>query len=381
MNISQQLKIRRYWREILIFASALFLRLSYWAYKGTWAGGDAGSYREACTIWANNPLGIITAHKGIFYAGFTFPYCHILRLPGATADSWVLIQITLSALSCVIIYRTGRRLINETAGLFAAAGLVILYDMFLWTTLLYSTAMLTFAMVCSLWAFSRYHYSGSGPAKLALLTSFAFMSISHPFGPPIVLGWVLSDITPIGSSRRIFNHRIIPIGVGISSVGLLLYALERYGLAGRFYSGNIMYQTYSLPVQEASSFFEFIVTNHIYAVAIPIARMLLFFVPFVPRNSMARIIVNLSTYTPILIIAIYGAYRAWNDRRDLFRYFVMPGLMTVALTAVYIVSYDLRYRAVLGPPMVLLMGYELSERIPRHILPSKIRGDSQSNEM
>jgi len=373
MSSFREFSFRDYWKEILIFISALTLRVSYWAYKGTWAGGDAGAYRRACAIWAENPLGIVTAHKGIFYSGFTFPYCHVLSIPGATADWWVLIQITLSALGCVIVYRTGRRLMNETAGLFAAGGLVILYDTFLWTTLLYSTAMLTFAMICSLWAFSWYQDSGSLRAQAALLASFAFICVSHPFGAPIVLGWVLSDIMPLGSSRQIFSHRVIPTGVAVSSVGMLLYALDRYYLPARFYSGAVVYDGYAIPVQQASSFFEFIITNHIYAAAIPIARMTFFFAPFFPRNSTARIMVNLSTYTPILIIAIYGAYRTWTHRRDLFRYLVLPGIMSLALTAVYIVSWDLRYRAVLGPPMVLLMGYAVAEYIPKDILPKQLR--------
>lgn len=359
--------LRRYSKELTIFVSGLLLRAGYWLYSGTFRGGDWGSYSEACTLWANDPLGIITAHKGILYSGFTFPFCHVLSLPGTTADTWVMIQIVLSAAACVIIYRTGRLLIDETAGFIAGFGLVVLWDTWLWTTVLYSTAMLTFAMVITLWAFAHYHRSGSIYAKFGLFTAFALVSISHPFGPPIVIGWIIYEIWPNFApyGRRIFNHRIIPLMIGLSSFGLLSYAIERYWFPTRWYRGEVVYDdpTYSIPVEEASSFLDFVIVNHVYALAIPVARSLLFFVPFFPRHSFSHILLNLVTYTPILFVSIYGAYRAWFDRRDLFRYLVTPGIMMVGVTAIYTVSWDLRYRAVLGPSMVLLVGYVFSEHI------------------
>ncbi|WP_277542502.1 hypothetical protein [Haloarcula laminariae] len=79
---------------------------------------------------------------------------------------------------------------------------------------------------------------------------------------------------------------------------------------------------------------------------------------------MARSILNLATYTPMLLVAGYGAYRVWHERRELFRYLVTPALALVGITAVYTVSWDLRYRSVLGPCTVLLVGYVVSTRLP-----------------
>lgn len=359
--------LRQFLPEITIFGLALFLRVGYWLYAGTQFGGDWDGYSEACSIWATDPLGILTAHKGVLYAGFTFPFCQVLALPGTTVETWVLIQITLSALACVIVYRTGRILVDDTAGLVAGFGLAILWDTFLWTRTLYSTAMFTFAMVCCLWAFAHYQESGSWTTKLALFAAFGFLSITHPLGPPIVLGWLVYDVHPqfAAASRRLFEHRVVPAVASLSSVVLGVYAADRYWLPDRWYRGEVVYNdpTYSIPVQEAPTFIEFLVTNHVYAMAIPVARVLLFFVPFFPRNSLARIGLNLATYTPLLLAGSYGAYRVWDERRDLFRYLVTPAIVLLAITAVYTVSWDLRYRAVLGPSMVLLTGYVVSESV------------------
>ena len=356
-----------YIAEIAIFLLALLLRLGYWRYAGTQFGGDWSGYSEACTVWATDPLGILTAHKGILYAGFTLPFCQVLSLPATTVNTWVAIQIILSALACIVVYRTGRLLVDDTAGLVAGFGLAILWDTWLWTRTLYSTAMFTVAMVCCLWAFAHYQRSGSWPAKTALFAAFGFLSVTHPLGPPIVLGWVVYDVRPqfAAASRRIFTHRSIPAMASLSSLALGLYAANRYWLPDRWYRGEVVYNdpTYSIPVQEAPTFVEFLVTNHVYALAIPVARALLFFVPFFPRNSLARIGLNLVTYTPLLLIAGYGAYRVWHERRDLFRYLVTPAVVLLAITAVYTVSWDLRYRAVLGPCVVLLAGYIISENV------------------
>jgi 4-amino-4-deoxy-L-arabinose transferase-like glycosyltransferase len=260
------------------------LRIGYWVYRRTIRGGDWGGYSEACTVWATDPVGILSAHKGIFYAGFSFPFCQVLTLPGLTVDSWVMMQILLSSVACVIVYRTGRLLMNRTAGVVAGFGLVVLWDTWLWTTLLYSTAMMTFAMVCCLWAFARYHHSGSWRAKLLLLLSFGFLFVSHPMGPPIVLGWILYDIKPefAAASRRILKHRIIPAVAGLSSCALLAYAAYRYWLPSRWYQGEVIYNdpTYAIPVEEAPTLVGFLITNHIYAIAIPIARVLFYLFHF-----------------------------------------------------------------------------------------------------
>jgi hypothetical protein len=114
---------RRWLAPVAIFSVALILRLAYWAYKGTWRGGDWGGYSAACDLWATDPIGIVTAHKGIQYVGFTGPFCAVQSVPGATADTWVAIQITLSAFACVLVYWAAGELVDDRAGV--VAGLVL----------------------------------------------------------------------------------------------------------------------------------------------------------------------------------------------------------------------------------------------------------------
>jgi len=357
-------RIRRYVPAMTIFVLAFILRFGYWAYKGTSPGGDFSGYLAACEVWATNPLGIITAHKGIFYAGFTGPFCAVQALPGATVNMWVAIQITLSAVACLLVYDAGTRLINRRAGIVAGLTLTILWDTFLWTTLLISTATFTFAMALSLWGIAWYRDSPTRRRLVGVFAAFALLATAHPFGPPIIVGWIVWEATDrIDVDLRLFDHRTLPAVVGSLSILLLPYAATRYGILPRLYKGQVIANdpTYRIPVEAGSSLTEFLLTNHILVLAIPAARVGLFFVPFLPRNSIARIVLNLATFTPTLLVACYGTYLAWGDRPDLVRYLVTPAVVMLAITAMLFVSWDLRYRAVLGPPMALLVGYAASQ--------------------
>jgi hypothetical protein len=221
--------------------------------------------------------------------------------------------------------------------------------------------MLTLAMACTLWAFARYDAYGTGRSKTVLAICLCFLAVTHPLGGPIVFGWVISEtIPPLSTAgRRLFDSRLVPRLALVSPLALLPHAIQRRNLLSRWYIGEVVANdpTYAIPVEETSSLAEFLVSNHVLVVAIPIARVTLFFVPWFPRNSLARIAVNTATYLPILLVACYGAYLAWDDRPDLVRYLVTPAVVMLGVTALLFVSWDLRYRAVLGPPMAMLVGY------------------------
>lgn len=358
---------------VLLFVFAVLVRLGNWFVMGTALGGDWKAYQQACHLWWSNPIGILTAKKGVVYAGFTFPFCSITELPFTTVDTWVVIQILVSGLSVVLVYLTGASLMNRSAGTIAGIMLALLWDTFQWTTVLYSDAMFTFTIALALWVFTRYRQSGSRRVKIALLLSFGFVIITRPYGFPIVLGWIAYDIFPASRyvERPVFDTRL----VGLTGIALTVLAVpfivERYELFERWARGwtiiNDQTYVYNLPVTQDTSLVGFLVGNHVHLVVLAIIKLVFFFLPFLPRHSTMHILINAVTFVPVYLLGMAGLYLAWRNEKELFRYLATPILVTLAITAITFVSWDFRYRAPLGPPIALLAGYsatQLSSRLP-----------------
>jgi len=122
------------------------------AYRGTALGNDTNGYTRVCSTWFTDHIAALFAHKGIPYSGFTLPLCSVLSIPGATFDPWIALQIIISALGCVLIYRIGTELIDYRAGLLAGVALAVLWDTFLWDVYVLSDSLFTFGMIIVLWA-------------------------------------------------------------------------------------------------------------------------------------------------------------------------------------------------------------------------------------
>lgn len=358
-----QNRITQYRTELLLFFLAALARFGYWILSGTTHGGDFGAYSAACNIWFTNPVGIITAHKGIVYAGFTLPFCSVYSLPFTTIETWIILQMLVSALGVVLVYRTGTLLINWNAGLVAGLALAVLWDTFQWTTVLYSDAMFTFAMILCLWTFARYREYGTTRARAEPLLALGFFAVTRPFGFPIVIGWIVYEVWPSNEfvDAQIFARNWIPIGSLALIVLSIPLIIKRRNLVEKWSRGWIVVNdatyTYALPSPNEGSLLGLIIANHVHVLVLAAAKVVMFFAPFVPRHSTFHILVNIVTYVPIVGVGLVGAYLVWRNRPDLFRYLVTPILVTLAITALTFVSCDFRYRAPLGPVFALLAGY------------------------
>lgn len=356
-------RLSRYRTELFLFLVAVLARGSYWAVNGTFPGGDWNAYRAACELWWTDPVAILTARKGVVYSGFTLPFCSVYGLPFTTVDTWVVLQIAISALGVVLIYRAGTILMNRTAGIVAGLALAVLWDTFQWTVVLYSDAMFTFAMAFCLWAFARYHQFGTTRSKVLLIFGFGFLTVSRPFGFPIVVGWILYEMWP--SSRfvdvRIFARKWIPIGSAAMAVAAIPWVIDRYHLVNTWSEGAVVINdptyAYQLPSPNEGSMLGLVIANHIHVLVLAAYKVVMFFAPFLTRHSMIHIVANVVTYIPIVGLGLVGAVLVWRNRPDIFRYAVTPILVTLLITAVTFVSWDFRYRAPLGPAFALLAAY------------------------
>jgi hypothetical protein len=313
-----------------------------------------------------DPLSAAFAHKGILYSGFTVPLCGILSISGATFDTWVGIQMFLSALGCVLICVIGTKLVDFRAGVTAGFALALLWDTFQWDVYVLSDSLFVFGIVLVLGSLTWHHHNRTALSRLAVFVTMGYLMLSRPHGFPLVAGWVLYDLFPQGDKRRLdlFKTRIVPLLSSIGVVAAIPYAISRYELVDIMQVGWIVINDpnyiYPFISESGDGGLWFVLTNihHIFVMAV--LKTVLFFAPLLPRQSTTHIVINLLTYLPILLIGFIGLLNAWREDYHLFRMWATPVLVLVAITAVTFVSWDFRYRAPLGPVFALGFGYALS---------------------
>lgn len=348
-----------------IFAFALLARLGFWAYNGTIVGND--DYSQVCSLWFSDPVAGLFAHKGILYAGFTVPRCAFLQLPGTTAQGWIAVQILLSAVGCVLLYRIGVALVDFETGLFAGVALAVLWDTFFWDVSTLSDSLFTFALVLAAWSLVNYSRNPSTRNRIGAFVALGYLAITRPHGIAFVLGWLAFDLFPVGSDRRLglFSGRLVPgIPFALAPAGLP-YVVERYDLVDVWQSGWIVIFdsslfVYDFPTQGDPGFVEFAVGNVHHVFVMGVLKVVFFFAPFVPRHSLVHILINAVTMLPVYVLGFAGMVRARRRCYPLFRLCIGPVVGILIVTAVTFVSYDFRYRAPVGPLFALACGYFLS---------------------
>ncbi|MDS0282270.1 glycosyltransferase family 39 protein [Haloarcula onubensis] len=357
----------RYWfGPLLIFAVGLTARTAYWLYKGTSLGRDTSVYTDVCSLWVADPASALVAKKGVLYSGFTLPLCGFLSIPGMTYDHWVGFQILLSALSCVVVYQIGSKLVDDRTGLVAGLALALLWDTFNWDVYVLSDSLFTAGMVFVLWALMWHHHTRGWQSRAAVLAGMGYLLLSRPHGFPLVAGWLLYDVFQSDRKRLgIFASRAVPIGIGVSTLASLPYVVQRYELLTKWSRGDIIVSdaTYVYPFITGSTDqpVQFVLTNVHHLLVMGILKAVFFFTPLLLRHSAIHMAINLTTYLPVILIGFFGLYRAYCDDFYLFRMWATPVLVLTLITAVTFVSWDLRYRAPLGPVFALAFGYAVSD--------------------
>lgn len=360
---------RIYRIEVMLFSFALLARIGFWFFKGTNVANDWSGYQKTCSVWFTNPLGIVSAWKGPFYAGFTLPSCVITSIPGTTVDVWIAVQVTLSAIVPVLVYWTGRELVNETSGLVAGLCMVVLWDTFQWSIVTTSDALFTFAFAVVLWAVARHRATPSRRTHAVVLVSIMYLSLTRPYGFPLAIGWLVFEpyVSEEDALLPFDTSWWLPVIFGAASVAAVPRFIQRYSLVEVWSQGIVVSfsdtYVYKYPVQEADTWLGFVAANAPHLVVLGTYKAVMFFAPFVGRHSTIHIVVNAVTYVPITALGFLGAYDVVRRRQDLARYWVTPVVVLTLVSAVTFVSYGFRYRAPLGVSFALLSGFAVSSRL------------------
>lgn len=361
----------------LIFSIALVFRLLYFAralqiWDGVRVARDTASFDRSCELFVTDPIGALSAVKGLQYLGFTAPYCTVQGVTGGSGLAWVLIQIVLSAGTAALIYFTGRRLVNSTAGLIAGLSFALLFDVVRYTVFLLSETTFIFVFVLCLWAITRHWENPSQATRALAFGSLGWLVITRPFGMPIVFGWLLFDLLPRKSKYRV---GLIPRSIAIVGVVLLPIAVLATSSAPSkltqveqgFRGGWILFKgqtgfflaEYNYTARPADGFIGFLFSNLDHVLIMMVLRTIVFFIPLVDAFvSPFWNIINIVVLGPLLIGSAIGAIRGWQlGDVDVLILLLTPIIVVTGVVAITLVSTGWRFRAPLGPVFALLTGY------------------------
>mgnify|MGYP006277700623 CR=1 FL=1 len=358
--------------HVAIFLAAVLARGLWWLQVGTIFGGDAPRYINWCTEFS---LGTLFGTRAIVYSGYWLPYCGWLNLSGGWIDGWIGVQLLLSALTCVVVYETGRYLLGNTAGLVAGGLFVVQWQVFRWFVRPQSEFMMAFVFAVAMWRLVHYHTTPTTRNRLLALASLGLVAIVRPNGLPIVFGYLVWDFFPEDSARR--------LGLFFSSkVNLAIAGVIVSGIAYRLYfgwsrgSGSILVHwrdgiivtpervVYEYTPAAADSILEFFVVNLPHVLVIVFLRAVWFFSPVFPTWSTGHMIQTGLTLTPLLIGAALGIYTAARHDRDLL---ILWGTPLVMMVVTAMGTWVAGWRNFLGPAAVvyaLFTGYYVARLDP-----------------
>ena len=364
---------------LAVFFVALMIRFAYLAriLQGSLrTPPDTESYIEACHVLFTDPTALIGIRKGITYLGFTVPFCGVRALSGGSNVSWAVVQVVLSAATAVLIYYIAVRVINVAAGIIAGFGFAMLFETFRFVVFMLSETVFILALVLSMWALIYHRERHTNMSAALVIASFIWLITTRPFGLPIVAGWLFFDLFPDNSEFRI---GILPRPVAIAGViglpivvQLITNVFRKLNqLSISFQEGWIYYRghwdsplsLYEYTPRASNSIIEFFVLNIDHVTQIMLLRLLVFYIPLVPRLSREAIVYtafNAIVLVPLLVCMFLGLIRSVRQHSVVFSLFGTPVLVVTGITMLMFVSSSWRYRAPLAPSFALLTGYFLT---------------------
>lgn len=353
-----------------IFFLALAARLAYWFAAGTRVVGDAKGALRFCEMMS---IGELVAYKHtLVYSGFQLPYCGFLSATGGFVDGWVMLQIGLSALSCVLLYETGRILIDRPAGLVAGLSFALVWEVFHWVVRPMSEPVFTIVAVVVLWRLALYESNPSKRNRAIAAGTLLYLAITRPNGLPIVAGYLLWDTLYKSDESRlgVFPRRSINVAL-IGLLGVLaiyrllddgaLLPIQRWS-RGLVVTGHVYYDYTPVATESPLSF---LLYNLHHVLIISVLRVAWFFSPILPGWSTPHVALSMITLFPLTLGGLVGSYKVFRKDKVLFRMWVTPIVMIV-LTALLL--WVAGSRNFLGPAVAcfsLLTGYLVPKEIRR----------------
>lgn len=364
---------------LLLSVSALAVRGIYFFRRGRITPPDSGTYLGLCEASKTTPLVLLTGDYGIEYAGFLLPFCGLTNLTGSTLP-WVAVQILLGSVTAGLLFLSGRRLFSSRAGIVAGGLWVFVWDAFRWDVALLSDSVFVFAVALSIYALAYYRDEGTLRARAGVFATLALLTITRPFGGPLLVGWVLWNLLPDDDPRqiRLFGRKIAIGGAIVAIVVMVVvfstrtawasdHVLDVYRNGWIFWQGRnqVVVGSYAYTPTPAPTLPAFVVTN-----AAPIAVMgiiktvtLFYPGPLYVRASPFWFAMHLASLLPAVVFGWIGIVNLVRNRHPSVSVVVTPIAVVTGIVALTFIDAGWRYRAPLLPALFLTAGYGVATNV------------------
>lgn len=367
-----------------IFLVALCGRLAYWALAGTSVGAITDTWLAYSSYSVTEITSTLLSEElaqFVLYLGYWLPLSTVTKISGGSLNTMVAVQILLSSLGCVLVFDIGRRHVNLLCGTIAGLSMAVLFESFAWSTRVLSDSLFTFVLTAAIWRLGLYQQNKTTRNRILALLVLGYLTITRPFGAPIVFGWLLYDMSKntdvrldLFKSRRLLKGLV---GIGLPIVATIL--VWRWGTVMiDFWSrGVLVADDPSFPrypfakyTEESISFIplgdtlisvgKFMLFNIHHIVAMGIIKVLVYFLPVVPRFSTLHNAINIFTFVPVYSLGFLGIVRMYRTDRQLFRLVVTPLLVILLIISLTFTDWGWGYRAPTGPIFAIAAGYAIS---------------------
>lgn len=366
--------------SLSLFAIALVIRVAHWlraGYAMARTPPDTESYVSACTVLLSDPVSIVSNLKGPAYLGFTVPFCGFRAVVSESFQSWLAVQVLLSAVGVVLVYLTAKSVLGHGPGIVSALALAISYDAFKWDIAVLAESLTIFAVALSVWAYTMYRKNLSRRYRTLTGISWLWLALLRPHGVPVVVGWLVSDavLARVRGTTPLVSSAYVTAGF-VALLSLVpINTIRRGGaksgsISGAWSEGWVIFKgkpRFFIPQYEpaavtSSDPVEFLLNLPDLAILFTL-RGLAFFNPIITFSYSGpdwRLFHTISLLA-VIPLAIVGFGKLLYERRiELIQLWTIPMLMLLGVIVVSFISQTYRYRAAANPVFALLVGVAVS---------------------
>lgn len=356
-------------RSLLLAGAATSMVLLFWWMEDFYLHfrGDATVFPGRCDALVSAPLDWLGSFQALRTV-FQVPYCAVYEVGGVRG--WVVAQILLWALTCVLVYRTGAVLFDDDTGLLAGLALVPLWETFRFAIRPQDDLMLLFMLSVVLYALARDWRTETSRWRALSVVAIGLFAFTRPSAIPIALGligWKIAIKLRQGDRTLRTPAVLGMVGIAILILGYVAFtfltkhlSLEhatqathwREGLTAAWANGIVVTHPdvptfqYTYRPRAASTMAGWLFVNLDHLAIMGLFKAAFFFVPILPRWSTLHIVINAMTVFPLTVGAVAGTAtllaRGQVERAALL---LVPVVMTVLLVAGFYLDGGFNYRA------------------------------------